>query len=71
MPNLCCGWQVHRAKVRIDGEMREVVVKVRHPGTAEKIRLDFALLKPLAAASAQVKALKVCSYLKPPASWSQ
>ena len=38
--------------------MREVIVKVRHPGTAEKIRLDFALLKPLAAASARVKALK-------------
>lgn len=49
--------------MKIDGEMREVVVKVRHPGTAEKIRLDFALLKPLAAASARVKALKVSGCL--------
>ncbi len=44
----------------VDGEREvEVVVKVRHPGVAERIRRDFQLLQPLAALSWHVRSLRV------------
>ena len=48
-----CHLQVHRAVVRIQGprgspEEVSVVVKVRHPHVAERITLDFALLRSMA-----------------------
>ena len=50
--------QVHRAVLQLRGEPREVVVKVRHPGVARSIAVDFRLLKPVAAAAARVPSLK-------------
>ena len=50
--------QVHRAIMQVRGEPRKVVVKVRHPGVAASIALDFRLLKPVAAAASRVPSLK-------------
>ena len=55
--------QVHRATLRASPgtgwrEGVEVAVKVRHPGVAERLGLDFRLLRPAAAATASVRALK-------------
>ena len=49
--------QVHKAVMRINGQPRSVVVKVRHPMVAERLSQDFRLLIPLAAATSQVSAL--------------
>lgn len=38
----------------VDSHRRSVVVKVRHPGVEVRIRQDFQILKPLAAAAAKV-----------------
>lgn len=46
--------QVHRAVMVIDGKRRNVAVKVRHPGVDVRIRQDFRLLHPLAAAASKV-----------------
>ena len=53
-----CAPQVHRAVMQVRGEPRKVVVKVRHPGVAASIALDFRLLKPVAAAASRVPSLK-------------
>jgi predicted unusual protein kinase regulating ubiquinone biosynthesis (AarF/ABC1/UbiB family) len=45
--------------MRLGGRPRIVAVKVRHPGVALRIEQDFQLLKPLAAATSLVRALKV------------
>ncbi|KAL0050818.1 hypothetical protein WJX82_007739 [Trebouxia sp. C0006] len=50
--------QVHRAVMTIEGVRRVVAVKVRHPGVADIIRRDFQVLKPVAAATSKVPALK-------------
>lgn len=50
--------QVHRARLLVDGETREVAVKVRHPGVADRIWQDFQLLRPLAAMTTRVRTLK-------------
>ena len=52
-----CG-QVHRAVLQLGGEPRQVVVKVRHPGVARNITIDFRLLKPVAAAASRIPSLK-------------
>ena len=51
--------QVHRAQLLVDGQPTEVAVKVRHPGVADAIWLDFQLLRPLAALTARVPSLRV------------
>lgn len=38
----------------VGGKRRSVVVKVRHPGVEVRIRQDFEILKPLAAAASKV-----------------
>ena len=50
--------QVHRAVMQLKGKPREVVVKVRHPGVAHSITVDFRLLKPVAAAASRIPSLK-------------
>lgn len=50
--------QVHKAVMTIEGVRRVVAVKVRHPGVADIIRRDFQVLKPVAAATSRVRALK-------------
>ena len=50
-----CGVQVHIAHIRQAGALREVVVKVRHPGVERRIAQDFRLLLPLAALTAKVR----------------
>ena len=50
--------QVHRAVLQFRGEPRQVVVKVRHPGVATSIAVDFRLLKPVAAAASAIPSLK-------------
>lgn len=51
--------QVHRATLQVDGRLLQVAVKVRHPGCARAIWLDFQLLRPLAALTARVRSLRV------------
>lgn len=46
--------QVHKAIMIVGGRRRSVVVKVRHPGVEVRIKQDFQILKPLAAAASQV-----------------
>ena len=46
--------QVHKAIMIVGGKRRSVVVKVRHPGVEVRIKQDFQILKPLAAAASQV-----------------
>ena len=58
MLNHCFCWQVHRAVMQLKGKPREVVVKVRHPGVAHSITVDFRLLKPVAAAASRIPSLK-------------
>ena len=50
--------QVHRAVMQFKGKPRDVVVKVRHPGVAHSITVDFRLLKPVAAAASRIPSLK-------------
>ena len=50
--------QVHRAVMQLKGKRRQVVVKVRHPGVAKSITVDFRLLKPVAAAASRIPSLK-------------
>ncbi|KAK9908907.1 hypothetical protein WJX75_004527 [Coccomyxa subellipsoidea] len=50
--------QVHRAVLQLGGEPRQVVVKVRHPGVARNITIDFRLLKPVAASASRIPSLK-------------
>ena len=50
--------QVHRAVMQLKGRPRDVVVKVRHPGVAHSITVDFRLLKPVAAAASRIPSLK-------------
>ncbi|CAK0783811.1 hypothetical protein CVIRNUC_007011 [Coccomyxa viridis] len=50
--------QVHRAVMQLKGKPRDVVVKVRHPGVAHSITVDFRLLKPVAAAASRIPSLK-------------
>ena len=45
----------------IGGHRRSVVVKVRHPGVEVRIKQDFQLLKPLAAAASQAGFLTPCT----------
>lgn len=56
-----CVGQVHRAVLQLGGQPRQVVVKVRHPGVAKSIAIDFRLLKPVAAAASCVPSLKSLS----------
>lgn len=49
--------QVHVARLKGDGG-RAVAVKVAHPGVANRVRMDFALLKPLAAAASTLPGLR-------------
>lgn len=49
---------MHRAVLQFRGEPRQVVVKVRHPGVATSIAVDFRLLKPVAAAASRIPSLK-------------
>jgi hypothetical protein len=46
--------QVHKAIMIVGGKRRSVVVKVRHPGVEVRIKQDFQILKPLAAAASKV-----------------
>jgi len=60
-PAMTCqtgGAQVHRAVLQYKGKQRQVVVKVRHPGVAQSIAVDFRLLKPVAAAASRIPSLK-------------
>ena len=49
--------QVHRAVMIVAGKRRDIAVKVRHPGVEIRIKQDFQLLKPLAAAASKVSLL--------------
>ena len=60
--------QVHLAKIRIAGALREVVVKVRHPGVERRIAQDFRLLVPMAALTSRVTHLHLISRLLHPGS---
>ena len=44
--------------MQLKGKRRQVVVKVRHPGVARSITVDFRLLKPVAAAASRIPSLK-------------
>ena len=44
--------------MQLKGKPRDVVVKVRHPGVAHSITVDFRLLKPVAAAASRIPSLK-------------
>jgi aarF domain-containing kinase len=44
--------------MQLKGRPRQVVVKVRHPGVARSITIDFRLLKPVAAAASRIPSLK-------------
>jgi ubiquinone biosynthesis protein len=43
--------QVHRAKLKVDGEIRDVVVKLQRPGIREKMESDLSILYWLARAA--------------------
>ena len=45
---------MHLARIQVAGALREVVVKVRHPGVERRIAQDFRLLVPMAALTSRV-----------------
>ena len=59
--------QVHKAVIRVNGQPRLVVVKVRHPLVAERLSQDFRLLIPLAGALSGVCNTMELSLRVPPA----